>query len=193
MKRGKAKFDTLNDTILSAFFSFFSTNTILTVISRISQRFTTQVNVYLQETCTVVSINLPKVETIRKENKSIDDLLAWNREVTTLVSNMPNAHQVEITCEDFKIFNPLNDKLVQNTTFPYIHSLTAGVFDEERFTRFIGPQNVLSTMTLRDVTLKFSVLSINAADLLVRFFRESTTHQMDYRSDINVTRLRLEY
>jgi hypothetical protein len=48
-------------------------------------------------------------------------------------------------------------------------------------------------MTLRDVTLKFSVLSINAADLLVRFFRESTTHQMEYRSDINVTRLRLEY
>ena len=52
---------------------------------------------------------------------------------------------------------------------------------------------MLSTTTLRDVTLKFSVLSINAADLLVRFFRESTTHQMEYRSDINVTRLRLEY
>jgi hypothetical protein len=92
LKRGKAKFDTLNETILSSFFSFLSTNTMLTVISRISQRFTSQVNVYLQETCSIVSINLPKVETIRKENKSIDDLLAWNREVTTLVSNMQNAN-----------------------------------------------------------------------------------------------------
>ena len=82
----------MNETILSSFFSFLSTNTMLTVISRISQRFTTQVNVYLQEACSIVSINLPKVETIRKENKSIDDLLAWNREVTTLVSNMQNAN-----------------------------------------------------------------------------------------------------
>lgn len=85
---------------------------------------------------------------------------------------MTNAHTVEIICEDFKIFNPMNDKLVTNATFPLIEKLTAGIFDEERFTRYIGPQSVLNSDTLRDVSLRFHLLSSGSADLLVRFFRD---------------------
>jgi len=83
-------------------------------------------------------LKLPKVENIRKENKSIDDLLNWNREVTQMVGNMPNATDVDINCEDFKIFNPLNDKLVSIHTFTNLKTLKAGVFDDERFTRYIS-------------------------------------------------------
>ena len=65
----------------------------------------------------MLSLHIPKIENIKKESKSIDDLLNWNREVSTLVSNVPNAISVEIICDDFKIFNPLNDKLISNSTF----------------------------------------------------------------------------
>ena len=71
----------------------------------------------MQEACQLLSLHIPKIENIKKESKSIDDLLNWNREVSTLVSNVPNAIRVEIICDDFKIFNPLNDKLISNSTF----------------------------------------------------------------------------
>jgi hypothetical protein len=55
-----------------------------------------------------------------------------------MVGNMVNATDVDINCEDFKIFNPLNDKLVSIHTFTNLKSLKAGVFDDERFTRYIS-------------------------------------------------------
>jgi hypothetical protein len=87
----------------------------------------------------------------------------------------------------------MNDKLVSNATFPLIQKLTAGIFDEERFTRYIGPMSILNSDTLREVTLKFHVLSMNSADLLVRFFRDQSTNGMEYRRNINITHFRLEY
>ena len=138
-----------------------------------------------------VSLKIPKVENIRKENKSIDDLLNWNREVTTMIGSMQNATDVDINCEDFKIFNPLNDKLVSTHTFYQLRSLKAGIFDDERFTRYISPQNVLNTPSLKDLTLRFTTFSVGAADLLVRFFRDPNSMQL--RHNINIRQLRLEY
>lgn len=84
-------------------------------------------------------MRLPKVEKIKKENKTIDDLLKWNKEVTDLISNVNNAVDVELICEDFKIFNPMNEKLVSNESFPRINKLKAGLFDDEKFTRYMSP------------------------------------------------------
>ena len=79
------------------------------------------------------------METIQKENKSIDDLLNWNREVTQLVNNVNYAREVEIICEDFKIFNPLNEKLVSNSTFPNIERFRVGLLDDEKFPKYETP------------------------------------------------------
>ncbi len=65
-----------------------------------------------------------------------------------------------------------------------LRSLKAGIFDDERFTRYISAQNVLNSPTLYSLTLRFSTFSVGAADLLVRFFRDNQSMQL--RSNINI-------
>lgn len=55
---------------------------------------------------------------------------------------------MEIVCKDFKIFNPLNDKLISDSTFPKLQTFKVGLLDDEKFPKFISPNSVLYAPTL---------------------------------------------
>lgn len=105
-------------------------------------------NLYFQEFCTSTTISVPKVESIKKENKTIDDLLNWNREVSQLVNSLGNIEHLDIQCSEFKIFNPLNDKQIGDSTFSKIKSYSVGILEEDKFSRFISPNSILNARTL---------------------------------------------
>jgi len=148
---------------------------------------------YLQDASGTFSLKVQKVELIPKECKTIDDLLHWNGEVLEVVQRSPHARDVSIVCEDFKIFNPLNERLLSASTFRQCLRLKLGILDEERFSRYLSQQNVLFAPRLKVLILQFSHFSVISAELLVRYFRDAPGSSMEFRSDLTVKNLRVEY
>lgn len=148
---------------------------------------------YMQDISGTFALRVQKVESIRKECKTIDDLLQWNAEVLAVVQRSPHARDVSIVCEDFKIFNPLNERLLSASTFRQCQRLKLGMLDEERFSRYLSQQNVLFAPRLKALTLQFSHFSVISAELLVRYFRDAPGTSMEFRSDLTIKSLRLEY
>ncbi|CDW75705.1 UNKNOWN [Stylonychia lemnae] len=190
-QKSKISFENFKMEILESLFEFLDTNFLVGYLCKCSKTLSSQLNLYLQEYCKDIQIKIPKVENIRKENKGIDDLLTWNKEVQFLINNLSSAQNIQIVCQDFKIFNPLNEKLVGNSTFNNIKKYDVGIFDEEKFPKFITQQSVLYSQTLTSLTLRFNKLSAITSELIVRFFRDNMT--MDFRQNINIRQLRIEY
>ena len=104
--------------ILDNILSHLSANAVLHRVSRTSRlMYERLVPAHLAET-DCLTLTLPKVELIKKPNKSIDDLLTWNREVKYVLSLAARIVSLDLTCNDFKIFNPLNEKLISRDSFP---------------------------------------------------------------------------
>ena len=76
-------------------------------------------------------------------NKTIDDLLNWNREVKYLLSLSKSLLELDLTCHDFKIFSPLNERLISSETFPQLRSYSAGIFEQDKFPKLISPDSIL--------------------------------------------------
>ena len=99
-------------------------------------------------------VRLLKVEKINKKNKSIDDLLLWNSRVTDMIAGASaNIRHFSLICEDFKIFNPLNERLISSETFSCLESYTCGMLDDEKFPRFISSQSIFNHLNLVTLNL----------------------------------------
>jgi len=73
-----------------------------------------------------VSIKIPKVE------KTIDDLLTWNRQVSNiLATSSQTLLDLSLVCLDFKVFNPINEKLLNSQSFTHLRAYTVGMFNDE--------------------------------------------------------------
>jgi hypothetical protein len=127
----------------------------------------------------VLSIHLPKIEKIKKKQKQIEDLLRWNREVSNMLRSPAHSLlKLELKCDDFKIFNPLNEKLLSNQSFAQLQIFEAGVFDENQFPRSLSEQSILHTPTLSKLILVFTKMQTCVAEVMIRFFRNP---DMKYR------------
>lgn len=141
-----------------------------------------------------LEVRIPKVDKIRKEKKSIEDLLRWNGEVTRILRDGHDSLlELELSCNDFKVFNPFNEKLISCESFTRLRKYTAGVFDEDKFPKFLSPQSVMYTPTLNEVCFKFSKMSTAVAEVLIRYYRESEGN-LEYKLvGVPVRKLRFEY
>ena len=79
--------------------------------------------------------------------------------------------ELDLNCHDFKIFNPLNEKLISSTSFYQLRKYTCGMFDADKFPKFINSESVLCTPTLTDVCFKFIKMTTDVAEVLIRYFR----------------------
>ena len=91
--------------------------------------------------------------------------------------------QLELNCDDFKIFNPLNDKLISRDSFNQLREYKCGIF-EENFPKTISDTSVLHCRSLSKVTFVFTKMHTAVAEVLIRFFRDSKT--MKYRQNCNI-------
>jgi hypothetical protein len=134
---------------------------------------------------------LPQIEKIKKQNKTIDDLLRWNQEVSSVLRQpMHTLLKLSLMCADFKIFNPLNDKLISRDSFSQLQEYQCGTF-EDNFPKVISDASILHCPTLSKVTFVFSKMQTAVAEVLIRFFRDAKT--MKYRNNCNITKIRFEY
>ena len=69
---------------------------------------------------------------------------------------------------------------------------SCGVFDLDKFPKFINQESVLCTPTLQSVCFRFIKMTTDVAEVLIRYFRE-TGGNMEYKHNINIRRLRFEY
>ena len=100
--------------------------------------------------------------------------------------------ELDLNCLDFKIFNPLNEKLISSSTFYQIRKYRCGMFDTDKFPKFINSESVLCTPSLHSVCFRFIKMTTDVAEVLIRYFRE-TGGNMDYIRNINIKSIRFEY
>ena len=137
-------------------------------------------------------IHLPKVDQINKKDKTIDDLLSWNGAVTTMLAQASLClDHLELICNDFKIFNPLNERLINRESLPHLRSYKCGMLDEDRFPRLISSFSILNTPGLINLNLQFSRLSAVVSESLVKHFRDPKT--FEYRPNLGLRYFTIEY
>jgi hypothetical protein len=108
----------LNDTIQDCVLSYLSGNEVLRALGKTNLRYYSIIVPKVMKQNTALTLNIPKVERINKEKKTIEDLLTWNREVQAILKSCcDNVIELDLSCADFKIFNPLNEKLITSQSF----------------------------------------------------------------------------
>lgn len=100
--------------------------------------------------------------------------------------------ELDFSCHDFKIFNPLNERLVSRESFPALRKYTVGIFDADKFPKQIGPDSVLSTPTLHSICFKFLKLTMAVAECMTHFFRCKDDIEV-YKPDFHIKHIRFEY
>ena len=94
-------------------------------------------------------------------------------------------------CPDFKLFNPINERLINKLSFPCLKSYSFGYMDEERWPKAITPMSVLYTPGLEEVRMVFRKLTATISEGIVRWVREPETFQ--YKKDLDLRHLTVEY
>ena len=133
-KGGAVNLQYLAQSLIDNILVHLSGNCVHNGMGRINRRFYEVIMPAYMRDLDFLSLNIPKVEHIKKENKSIDDLLTWNREVKFVLGQPSQAlTELSLSCHDFKIFNPLNERLISKDSFPYLRKYSVGVFDVDKF------------------------------------------------------------
>lgn len=96
-----------------------------------------------------MNIKLPLATKIDVPNLTLDHLLTFHNSLTQLMPPLANClTHLTLLCPDFKLFNPLNERLINRNTFPLLEYYHLGYMDEERWPKLISNMNVLQTPTL---------------------------------------------
>lgn len=163
---GESLIEKLPSEMIANILSHLDGNRILTIFRCLNRAIYSEVVPWHLQTAVSLHLNIPKVEEIKKERKSIDDLLTWNREVKYFLGQSHSLLELDFNCHDFKVFNPLNEKLISSTSFSQLRKYSVGVFDEDKFPKSIKEDSVLCTPTLNSVCLRFVKINIDVADCL---------------------------
>ena len=127
------KLEQLAPEILDNIFSHLDGNLLLSHLAKSNKHFYESIVPFYLKDMDHFKLCIPKVEQVKKANKTIDDLLTWNREVKFILNQAQRLTELDFSCHDFKIFNPLNEKLISCEQFPYLRHYSVGVFDEDKF------------------------------------------------------------
>ena len=99
--------------------------------------------------CKGFHLHLPLASDIKVPNLTLDSLLAYH---TSLAQMLPPLRvsllELTLICPDFKLFNPLNERLINKNTFPNMVSYHFGQMDEERWPKLITTMSVLHSPKL---------------------------------------------
>ena len=87
--------------------------------------------------------------------------------------------KLSLVCPDFKIFNPLNERLINRDSFPNLEFYHFGQIDEERWPKVISGFNVLYSPKLKEVRMTFRKMTSIIAQGIVRWVRQHD--MMTYR------------
>jgi hypothetical protein len=182
-----------DDSIQACILSYLTANEIVRSIGKTNIRYYSLVVPKVMKENERLSLSIPKVEKINKANKSIEDLLTWNREVQAILKSCSfYLTELDLSCADFKIFNPLNEKLINFQSFSQLRKYTCGVFEEDKFPKTLSATSVLHTPTLSEVCFRFIKMTTSVAEVMIRYFRQ-TTGNMEFKRGVNLRRLRFEY
>lgn len=133
LPKGFLKLEYLTQDILGNILSHLDGNSTLENLGRVNRRFYADIIPGHFKSADNLNLQIPKVEQIKKESKTIDDLLNWNREVKFILGQSQSLLELDFNCHDFKIFNPLNEKLISSGSFPRLRKYSVGIFDEGKF------------------------------------------------------------
>jgi len=136
-------------------------------------------------------LEIARLDRIKKENKTLQDLLDWNKDVQDLMGRIPQVEELSIKCHDFKIFNPLSEKFLCDTNFERLRALKIGQLESDSFPKQLHPNSILNTSSLKTLTLQFKFLSSNVSDVLLSLFRDPRTQ--DWKERRTVTSFSMEY
>ena len=117
----------------------------------------------------------------KSRRKTVDDVLRWNAAIGQILHGASHcASKVRLHCSDFKVFNPINPRLLNMRTFHCLTHLDIGLLTEALFPNDLSghSSHALNAPSLKSLTMHFLRLTSKIVEAMIGWFRDP---QFGYR------------